>query len=260
MNIFDVLLVYPITNLLVVVYQFLSFLHIPYALGFSIIVLTVLIRFILNPLTASQLRMSKKMQNLTPHLSKVKEKHKGDTARIQQETMKLYKEHGVNPAAGCLPILVQLPLFIALYSVFTKILSLKGEALVKEVNNIVYSDSLKLIKPWDQSFFGISLSQTPSELMSYMPLIALVPVLTGVLQYIQTKMMYPPQPKDKIEDKNKKKSTEEEFSSMFQKQSLYIFPVMIGFFAFSFPLGLSLYWNTFTIFGILQQNKIKQVK
>src|SRR4030042_5541208 len=109
MNIFDQLIVDPIINILLLIYQVLFTLGVPYALGFSIIVLTVIIRFILYPLTTAQLKASKKMQEVAPHISKLKEKHKGDAKMLQAETMRLYKEFGVNPMAGCLPLLIQLP-------------------------------------------------------------------------------------------------------------------------------------------------------
>ena len=103
MQLFDTLLVQPIINILVAFYQALMWAHIPFALGFSIILLTALIRLLMFPLTASQLRISKKMQDLAPHLSNIKDKHKGDMKKQQEATMALYKEHNVNPAAGCLP-------------------------------------------------------------------------------------------------------------------------------------------------------------
>ncbi len=114
-NLFDIVLVHPILNMLVAIYQLLVLVQVPYALGFAIIVLTALIRLLLFPLMSTQFRVSKKMQELSPHLSKLKDKHKGDAKRIQEETMKLYKEHGVNPAAGCLPLLLQMPLLFGLY-------------------------------------------------------------------------------------------------------------------------------------------------
>src|SRR3972149_5813901 len=98
-SIFHSFIVNPIINVLVAIYQVLFALHVPYALGFSIIILTIIIRLILYPLISTQLRASKKMQSISPHLSNLKEKHKGDKKRLQEETMKLYKEHGVNPVA-----------------------------------------------------------------------------------------------------------------------------------------------------------------
>lgn len=255
-NIFDVYLVNPIINILVVIYQVLFFLGVPYALGFSIIILTVFIRLLLYPLTASQLKVSKKMQDIAPHVNKIKEKHKGDTQQIHKETMALYKEHGVNPAAGCLPILIQLPLFWALYSVLQKIVLVGKDSIVLEINKIVYPlDFLKLSQPWDQSFFGIPLGQNPSQLISVMPLIILVPILTGVFQFIQSKMMFSSAASAPKTEKDEKKKNDD-FAKAFQTQSLYLFPVMIGFFSYTFPIGLSLYWNTFTLFGILQQYRV----
>lgn len=256
-DLYNTLLVRPIITVLVGIYQILFSLGIPFALGFSIIVLTVIIRLILYPLTTSYLKTSKKMQEIAPHLSKLKDKHKGDSMRLQQETMKLYKEHGVNPAAGCLPSLVQLPIVWALYSVLQQIVSLKPEAIVTEVNKLVYSiGPIELTHPWDQNFFGIPLGQNPSQLISVMPLVFLVPVLSAVSQLIQSKMLITKPVVKAVEDKNKQKDTAEEFSSAFQTQSLYIFPAMIGFFSYSFPIGISLYWITQTIFGILQQYHI----
>lgn len=262
---FNELLMRPIVTVLVAIYQALFFLHVPYALGFSIIILTILIRLILYPLTSSYLKASKKMQELNPHLSKLKEKHKGDSTRIQQETMKLYKEHGVNPAAGCLPSLAQLPIVWALYSVLQQIVAFKPEAIVANVNKLIYNiDLIKLTQPWDQNFFGIPLGQNPSHLISAAPLILLVPVITGLLQLIQSKMIIskPQQASaqkasaQKTKDK-KEKSTSDDFSSAFQTQSLYIFPAMIAFFSYSFPIGISLYWNTQTLFAILQQYRVQ---
>lgn len=245
------LLAYPIINVLVLIYQSLFFLHIPYALGLSIIILTVLIRVILYPLTNAQLRASKKMQELTPHLNRLKEKHKNDAKMLQAETMKLYKEFGVNPAAGCLPIIIQLPLIYALYQVLQDIVKYN----IAQINQVLYSFVPKLSKTWDLTFFGLPLAQTPSHLMSTIgPLILLVPVVTGVLQFIQTKMMFVSQPKPQENKTGEKKN--EDFATAFQSQSLYIFPLMIAFFSYGFPIGLSLYWNTFTVFGIIQQYKI----
>src|ERR1035437_98396 len=254
---FNTFLFVPIVNLLVVLYHGLNFIHLPYALGFSIIALTVLIRLVLYPLTNSQLKASKKMQELTPHLNKLKEKHKNDAKTLQTETMKLYKEFGVNPAAGCLPVIIQLPLIWALYSALQLIVK-PGAAVLAPVTASLYSKSLRLDTAWDTTFFGLPLAQNPAHLLGTVgPLILLVPIATGVFQFIQTKMMLNPQPqaKDgKLVKKDEKKK--DDFATAFQSQSLYIFPVMIAYFAFIMPIGLALYWNTFTIFGIIQQYRI----
>ncbi len=255
-EVFHSLLFVPMINILVAVYKALIFVHVPFALGFSIIILTIIIRFVLYPLTASQLKASKKMQELNPHLSRLKEKHKNDAKTLQQETMKLYKEHGVNPAAGCLPVIVQLPIIWALYATLQQIVHMTPAT----VNKIVYSDVLKISKQWDPNFFGVSLATNPSHLFNAADsrtwFILIVPLLTALFQFIQSKMLFakPPQPTELVKDIEKKKN--EDFATAFQSQSLYIFPLMIGFFSYTFPIGLSLYWNTFTIFGIIQQYKI----
>ncbi len=247
---FDTLIINPLINILMIVYQLLSFIKIPYALGFSIIGLTIIVRLILYPLMNSQLKASKKMQEMNPHLKKIKDKHKNDAKMLQQETMRLYKEHGVNPAAGCLPVIVQLPIIWGLYSVLQKIVLLKPV----DINKVLYFDSLKLTNPWDTLFFGLPLAQSPSQLIEKIgPFVFLVPLLTGLFQYIQSKMMFV---KNKEEKENVKEKKQEDFATAFQSQSMYLFPLMIGFFSYSFSIGLSLYWNTFTIFGIIQQYKI----
>jgi YidC/Oxa1 family membrane protein insertase len=248
---FNTLIIDPLTNILVIVYHFLTLIHVPYSLGFSIIILTIIVRLILYPLMSSQLKASKKMQEVNPHLQKLKEKHKNDAKMLQQETMRLYKEFGINPAAGCLPVLIQIPIIWGLYAVLQKIVILK----IADINKVIYFNNFKLDKAWDQSFFGLPLAQSPSQLIAKVGiLILLVPVLTGLFQYIQSKMMMPAKTAVSVNDQKEKKK--DDFATAFQSQSLYIFPLMIGFFSYSFSIGLSLYWNTFTIFGIIQQYKI----
>jgi YidC/Oxa1 family membrane protein insertase len=263
MNIFDTLIVIPITNALLFVYYFINFLKVPFALGFSIIILTIIIRLILYPLTTSQIKASKKMMEINPHLKRLKEKHKNDAKKLQEETMKLYKEFGVNPAAGCLPVLIQLPIIWGLYSVLNTIIHVGAGGLSK-INDMAYMDFVRLNRVWDVNFFGLSLAQNPSHLFNSSVIntwpILLVPILTGVFQLIQSKMMLPaaPQTQDKKMEV-KKEEKKDDFSSAMQTQMTYLMPVMIGFFSYNFPIGLSLYWNTFTIFGIIQQYKISGI-
>src|SRR3989344_4260869 len=239
-NFFNTILVWPLINILITIYHALIFIHLPYALGFSIIILTAFIRLALYPLMSSQLKASKNMQELNPHLSKLKEKHKTDAKRLQSETMRLYKEHGINPAAGCLPMLVQLPIIWGLYSVLQEIVKPESQKVIAEINKIVYFDFLKITNGWDTYFFGLPLGANPAKLLSTLgPLIFLVPIITGVLQFIQSKMMLsssPQQAKDKDSAKAGQEKKKEDFASAFQSQSLYIFPVMIGFFSYTFPI------------------------
>lgn len=243
-EIFNLVVNQPITNLLVGSYQLLSFLYVPSALGFAIILLTFIIRAVLYPLTASQIRMSKKMQDMAPHISNLKQKHKDDKKKQQEEMMKLYAEFGVNPAAGCLPVIAQIPIIWGLYHVLSTAVAVDSADKLEAINKLMYFDWLKLQKLWEVTFFGIPLAQSPAALMRENTLILLVPVLTGVLQLIFSKMMAPEKPY---------KAAKDDFQAAFAKQSLFIFPIMIGVFSFQLPFGLSLYWNAFTIFGILQQ-------
>ncbi len=258
MNIFITLVEQPITNALVAIYNGLVSFNTPYALGFSIIVLTAVIRLLLYPLTASQMKTQKKMQDIAPHLSKLKDKHKGDMRAQQAATMALYKEHNLNPAAGCLPALLQLPIFFGLYGVLQKAVTGKS---VDEVNKLLYTDSLKLKSLWDTNFFGLPLGKNPGELLPVVGVaILLVPILTGVFQFIQSKMMATPKAAEDLKKITnlpaKNEPPKMDFANMMQGQMLYMLPIMIGVFSFGFPIGLSLYWNTFTIFGIIQQYRI----
>lgn len=248
LDIFHLLFTQPITNILLGIYQILSTLGLPFALGFSIIILTIILRLALYPLMATQIRSSKKMQELGPELKEIREKYKKDRQKQQEMTMSLYKKYGINPAAGCLPALIQLPIILALYQVIFKIAGISSlNTFVEEISSVLYFDFLKPNGLWDTSFFGIQLAAKPQDLLSASPLIVLIPLLTAATQLILSKMMMSKVPPPKVKGK------EDDFQTSFMKQSLFIFPIMIGFFSFTLPVGLSLYWITFTVFGILQQ-------
>jgi YidC/Oxa1 family membrane protein insertase len=266
-EIFTLVFINPTINALSLLYHLLVLIHVPAALGFSFILLTIVIRLILYPFTLSQLKTSKKMQDLAPKLSKLKEMHKADAKKLQEETMKLYKEHGVNPAAGCLPLLVQLPLIWGLYNVLQNAVNANPQHVVNFVNAAAYAPFLKLSHAWDPHFFGLPMAQSPQHLLPILgPLVLLVPLLTGALQFVQSKMMIPAvQAEEKVKEEvqrekgqlTKEVKKQDDFQTAFQTQSLYIFPIMIGFFSFTLPVGLSFYWNTFTIFGIIQQYQVQ---
>ena len=260
MNIFDALLINPILNVLIVIYAAFSQVKVPGALGFSIIILTVIIRLILWPLTTAQLKSSKKMAELKPHLDRIKATHGSDKVRHQQEVSKLYKEHGVNPAAGCLPLILQIPVFIALYQVLLKFVSLDSSELLTNINDRIYIPSLKLANIPDTSFFGLSLSAKPNEWATIGIFILIIPILTGVFQFIQSKMLVNPAKPGttlaKKKGKDGKGDSLEDSMAQMQTQMALIMPAMIAFFSYGSPVGLSLYWNTFTIIGIVQQYKI----
>ena len=255
--IFDLLFFGPVVNLLVLIYQGLSALHLPSALGFSIIILTVLIRILVWPFMSSQIKATKKMADLKPHLDELKKKHKDDKKALASAQMALYKEHGVNPAGGCLPALIQIPVFIALYQAIINILPVGGN--INHINSLLYFPQFKLPSTLNPNFLGLNLGVKPADFGKEGILLLLIPLVTAALTFVQSKMAMPKPvkryPSDSPKEVKEKEGMEESMSQV-QSQMVYLMPIMIGYFAFSFPIGLAIYWNTYTILGIIQQYKI----
>ena len=262
-NLWNQLLVWPIINTLMALYKLFEWLHVPGPLGFAVIGLTIAIRLILYPLMQAQLRSAKKMSAMKPHLDALGVKHKGDKQALQQAQMALYKEHGVNPAAGCLPLLIQMPVLIALYNVFFQVLNNGNiEKMVNDLNQVVYASWLH-VQTLDLTFFGINLGLKPSAWQSAGWWLLSVPVITGLLQWYQSRLMMPAAPKPPTDAKamaGKEEKKPADTAMEMQKQMMFIMPIMFGYFAFQFPLGLALYWNIFGLFGIIQQLRINREK
>lgn len=193
--------------------------------GVAIIALTVVIRLILYPLSAKAVKSQKALQELQPKVKEVQQKYKNDKQRQGQALMELYKEHKINPASGCLTMLVQLPILLALLSVFRN--GLKPESLTALYHFISNPGMI------NKMFLGfIDLSQRSIPLA----------ILAGAAQFIQSKMMTPPS-----------SGQTNDFASSLNKQMVYMFPLLTVFIAISLPAGLSVYWVATTIFGIIQQ-------
>ncbi|MBI4089309.1 MAG: membrane protein insertase YidC [Candidatus Levybacteria bacterium] len=256
-TIFNTLFIDPIINITVLFIHAFNAIGISGSLGFSIIALTAVIKILIWPLMSGQIRSARKMADLKPHLDKLKEKHKGDQQKFSQAQMALFKEHGYNPLSGCLPALIQMPIFIALYQVIFAFFDIKSG--LNRINDSTYSFIPDLTKIPSPQFLGIDLSHKPSDFGQYGWALLLVPLITASLQFVQSKMMAPAPvrkyPSDSPKEK-KEKNVKGDMSTAMQNQILYLMPLMIGFFAYGFPMGLALYWNTFTIFGIIQQYKI----
>lgn len=266
-NIFNTVFVFPILNLLVVILKGFLFLKVPGAFGFAIIGLTAIIRGLFQPFFKKQMDTAKKMADLKPQIDNLSRLHKGDQKKIQQEQLKLYQEAGINPASGCLFMIIQIPVFIALYQTLSLFL-VNGEKAISSVNKVLYMPSLQLssIDPW---FFGINLTLTPKQAGHWLYL--LVPVITGILQYLQAQATMPQATpiaaenaaeKGIVKDKEKVKEDSADFQKAMNTQMKYLFPAMIGWFSYTLPIGLSLYWNIFSLFSIIQyqQSKIKNSK
>lgn len=258
-DIFNLIFLGPLINLLVLIYKGFETIHLPGALGFAIIILTVVIRFLVWPLMSSQIKATKKMTDLKPHMDELKKKHAGDKQVLAQAQMALYKEHGVNPAGGCLPALIQIPIFIALYQSIINLLPGNPGANLEWINSLFYFPWLHLNSFPDPNFFGLGLGVKPSEFSKYGAVILLVPLVTVLLTFVQSKMTMPkavkPYPSDSPKEAKEKEKMEDTMASV-QGQMVYLMPVMIGYFAFSFPIGLAIYWNAYTILGIVQQHRI----
>lgn len=245
-------------NLLALIIHLLNAVHAPGTLGLAIIIITVLIRFLVWPFMNAQLKVSKKMAEIQPHLSELKKKHKEDKKALAAAQAALYKEHNINPAGGCLTTLIQIPILYSLYSaIFTLVNNKNG---LYEFNKILFNPSWHLDKLPDTHFLGLNLANRPSDFLHFGFFLLLIPVVTAGLQFIQSSMMVTaasvkPYPSDSPKEKKEKDTAEETMTAM-QGQMKYMMPAMIGFFAFQFPIGLAIYWNTFTLMGIWQQYSI----
>jgi len=153
-------------------------------------------------------------------------------------------------------MIIQIPIFIALYRTLTLFLINKSAAaVIKEVNGFVYTVSLKIVSI-DPSFLGFNLALSPSK--AHIWFYYLIPVVTGLLQYFQAAAMTPPTPAPAEKGEKDKSSTQDDFQKAMNTQMKYLFPVLIAWFAYTLPVGLSLYWNIFSIFSIYQQAKVKK--
>lgn len=263
MNPFDLLFVNPLFNLLIAIYQVLTAVALPGALGLAIVFLTVIIRLLVWPLTASQLKSTQKMAALKPHLDRIKAEHGHDKVRHQQEITKLYKEHGVNPLSGCLTAILQAVPFFALYNVLIKIVQVNSGDVLAKINERLYLPLLHLNEIPNTDFIGLDLATKPSQWREIGLLILLIPIATGVLQFILSKMMAPASPARQggstpanLPVKGDDKRNIEDTMSQVQSQMVLFIPATLAYVAYTFPLGLSLYLNTFTVIGIVQQYRI----
>ncbi len=255
-NIFNTVFFAPIVNLLVFIWRLLEASNIPGSIGWSIIGLTVVIRALVWPFMAAQLKSAQKMQQLKPHMDALKKKHDKDKQALALAQAALFKEHNYNPAAGCVPALLQIPVFIALYNAISSLFN--NQAGLDHINYFLYNQAWRLTESPDPYWLGLNLAIKPMDSWNSVWLAAiLIPVITGVLQFVQSKMMMPATEKAAVStvvkgQKKEEPSTEDTMATV-QSQMVFIMPVMIGYFAYTFPIGLALYWNMFSILGIYQQ-------
>ena len=197
--------------------------HILYAIygvvgnyGIAIIIVTVLMRIIIFPLTLKQEKSMKKMRELQPELEKIKEKYKDNPQEYQQKTAELYRESGVNPLGGCLPLLIQMPVFVALYWAFS------GNAI-----------------PADAKFLWFTLKQPDRLFMIGNFAFNLLPILNVGVTYIQQKIMT--------------SATSGQESSQQMQTMLYMMPLMMLFIFYKMPSGVTLYYLVSGALSLVQQ-------
>jgi YidC/Oxa1 family membrane protein insertase len=209
--------------------------------GLTVIALAILTRIVFYPLTKSQLKYSQKMNELKPKLDELSRRHKNDKQKLQAAQLALYKEHGINPAAGCLPLVLQLIIFGFLYNAFYKALNI-GLNTGFGPWNLAMPDVVKI--PFEKNQLAI-----PGILV----------ILAAITQFIQSKMMMPEPVSIKKEDKPREKEEKTEFADEFasaQGQMIILFPLMFLFFGTQWPSGLALYWTASTILAIIQQYQL----
>ncbi len=257
MNIWFSLLYQPLVNCLIFFYQILG-----QNLGLAIVAMTVFIRSLLIPLTLPSFKSSSKIRELAPELEKLKKKYKNNQKAFAQAQIELYKKAGVNPAAGCLPQIIQIIILIALFQAFNQVVRPNGD-VIEKLNAVLYSflqlpktEAIKtgflyldLTKP-DLIKLPFQLNLLILKLDSLPGLFLLASALT---QFLSSKKMMPAAEAAK-QKAEKTKEKEDDMAAMMQKQMLYMMPLMTILIGFSFPSGLVLYWLTFSLFMLVQQS------
>ncbi len=230
---FFTLLYQPLFNLLIWLYDVIPGADI----GFAIIGVSVLVRFALWPLSRVSLKSQKALQQLQPKLDALKEQHKGNQEALAKAMMELYKSEKVNPLSSCLPLLIQLPIFFALYAVLQDGLS---------TDNLVHLYPFVPNPGSIDTFFlnRIDLAQ-PHLVMA---------VIAGILQYFQTKQLMARRPPPNL--RKEKGARDEDMMAAMNKSMLYVMPVMTVVIGATLPGGLTLYWIVTNVLSIIQQHLV----
>ena len=224
---FNVILYRPLFNLLVFFYNTIAFSDI----GIAIVLLTVFTRLIFLPLSQKSIKSQKVLQELQPQIKALQEKYKDNKEEQGRQVMAFYKNNKINPLSGCLPLLIQLPILIALYQVF-----LKG--FDESSLNFLYSFIANPGKINPISLGWLNLA-APNIFFA---------ILAGLAQFWQAKMITP---KNKLP--SAPKTSDEFMAQAISKQTLYFLPVLTVVISWRLPSGLALYWLITTIFTVLQQ-------
>ncbi len=224
---FRVIFYQPILNLLVFLYNIIP----GHDLGVVIIVLTVVIKLILSPLSKQSIKSQKALQDIQPKIDEIKRKYANNKEEMGKAMMDVYRENKVNPFSSCLPLIIQIPFLIAVYSVFRSGLS---DGSLNYVYSFIYRP--EVINHISFGFLDLS-----------KPNVSLA-ILAGVAQFWQAKMMSTKKPEIKSEG-----SQDENMMAIMNKQMLYFMPLITVIIGLKLPGGLTLYWFALTFLTALQQ-------
>jgi len=227
LNIWELIIQQPLVNVLIVMSHVLG-----NNFGLSIIALTIIINLAMLPMTLSQIRSAKAMQDLQPKLADIQKKYGRDKQKLAQEQMKLYKESGVKPAGCAVSMLIQMPVWIALYQSIMLALAVAPEGLLS-LSRYLYSwHIVYTVIPLNREFLAMNLAQ-PNIIMA---------VLVGVSMWVQQKISTVPSPDPR--------------QAQQAQMMLWMMPMMFTFFALSFPSGLALYWVVNSVVRIVIQYRM----
>ena len=225
---------YPLANLMLLFYYFLG-----HQTVVAIAVLTVLIRLLILPLTLGQQKSARRMQELQPKIAKLQKKYGKDKERLTQEQMKLYKEAGINPMGGCLPLLIQLPIMFGLYRAIIYCVPTTPLQLFQFSHHIYkWLPGVVGLVPLQSAFLGMDLGQPPSvaQWWSYA-----LPALVLATSWLQQKLLTPPAASD-----------DQSQATAVNQQMQIMMPLMFGLMSLQFAVGLSIYFIISNLIGIAQ--------
>ncbi|MFG1998209.1 membrane protein insertase YidC [Spirillospora sp. NPDC048911] len=220
-----------------------------WAWGGSIILLTVMLRLVLFPLFVKQIHASKKMQELNPKIQALRKKYKNDKQRLNQEVMKVYQENGANPLSGCLPILVQMPVFIGLFQVLKRVSDAKeGQGVFAVTPDLVQSAQ-------KANIFGAHIPDTFLNAWGADPKSWSAIVVTGIAVIISSCTTFFTVRASM--QRQKLQGTMDDNNPMMQAQKMMVFLApLFGLFGLGFPLGVLMYWVTSNSWTLAQQHYI----
>ncbi|KAB2904447.1 MAG: membrane protein insertase YidC [Anaerolineae bacterium] len=230
------LLINPFSTMLLLFYSLLG-----QNVFWAIVAFTVTIRMLILPMTLKQQRSLSAMQEIQPQLKELQEKYKNDRESLAQKQLELYREHGVNPLAGCLPAFIQIPIFLALWRAIIGTLALNPGELLHLYDRILIPGLDHLI-PLNGHFLWMNLAVPDPYLV--------LPVLVVITTWLQQKLLTPPMPKKK---NNERSDDPADQAAAMTRQMTTIMPFMLGFFALTYSSGIAVYFVISNIIGIVQQ-------